>query len=96
MSVKAFTGREIVKELERQRSSDSTGMVLLSFDEDTEFYRMTEADSSMNRMGYYAKERATGNLYQFEWNKDSGLVVNGVQQDPEQYEILEIFHSREV
>lgn len=44
----------------------------------------------MKRLGYYAKSKATGHLYQFEWTQDDKLLINNVEVDPSRYEILEI------
>jgi hypothetical protein len=44
----------------------------------------------MKRLGYYAKSKATGHLYQFEWTQDDKLLIDNVEVDPSQYEILEI------
>ena len=44
----------------------------------------------MKRLGYYAKSKFTGHLYQFEWGQDNELLINNLEVDPSRYEILEI------
>jgi len=44
----------------------------------------------MKRLGYYAKSKFTGHLYQFEWTQDGELLINNLEVDPSRYEILEI------
>lgn len=49
---------------------------------------------NVERLGYYAKEKINGNLFQFTWDKNKFKIKTHdssyVETNPELYEILEI------
>ena len=55
-------------------------------------------NKTMKGLGYYAMCKATKNLFQYEWGADDEFsIMNSdgdmVMKDPNEYEVLELFHS---
>lgn len=62
-----------------------------SIDKVLESYKDSD---NFTRMGFMAKRLTDGALFPFEWNNDDTLSIGGNDCDAEEYEILEIFHSK--